>query len=169
MFLLFYRFFPKPLLENPRRRIEGNFPTKDFGSVMVKTLILQSNTKNLRYVEPFLTELVKDHNMDETRYHNAIIALTEGVNNAIVHGNKRDETKSVTIMGEILNDSLSLIIEDNGEGFNPDALPDPLAPENLLRDGGRGVFLMRSLCDAAYFTTTETGCRITLHIRLRGE
>ena len=107
---------------------------------MVKTLILQSNTKNLRYVEPFLTELVKDHNMDEARYHNAIIALTEGVNNAIVHGNKRDEAKSVTITGEILNGMLALIIEDNGEGFNPDALPDPLAPENLLRDGGRGVF-----------------------------
>lgn len=134
---------------------------------MVKTLILQSNTKNLRYVEPFLTELVAGHQMDEARYHNAIIALTEGVNNAIVHGNKRDETKSVTITGEIQNAMLLLTIDDNGSGFNPDTLPDPLAPENLLRDGGRGVFLMRSLCDAADFINTETGCRTTLHIRLR--
>lgn len=141
---------------------------------MVKTLILQSNTKNLRYVEPFLTELVQGRNMDEARYHNAIIALTEGVNNAIVHGNKRDESKSVTITGELINmdsetdETLILTIEDNGVGFNPDTLPDPLAPENLLRDGGRGVFLMRSLCDFAEFTNTATGCRTTLITRLRG-
>ncbi len=134
---------------------------------MVKTLILQSNTKNLRYVEPFLRELVADVGMDETRYHNAIIALTEGVNNAIVHGNKRDESKSVTLAGEVLAGMLVLTIDDFGMGFNPDTLPDPLAPENLLRDGGRGVFLMRSLCDAADFTKTETGSRTTLKIRLR--
>jgi serine/threonine-protein kinase RsbW len=137
---------------------------------MVKTLILQSNTKNLRYVEPFLTELVQGRNMDETRYHNVIIALTEGVNNAIVHGNKRDESKSVTITGEIAitnaDETLILTIEDNGAGFNPDTLPDPLAPENLLRDGGRGVFLMRSLCDSAEFVNTGTGCRTTLITRL---
>lgn len=134
---------------------------------MVKTLILQSNTKNLRYVEPFLTEVVAEYGMDETRYHNAIIALTEGVNNAIVHGNKRDESKSVTITGEVLNGALVLTIDDFGNGFNPDNLPDPLAPENLLRDGGRGVFLMRSLCDAAEFMNTSTGCRTLLKIRLR--
>lgn len=145
---------------------------------MVKTLILQSNTKNLRYVEPFLTELVAGRNMDETRYHNVIIALTEGVNNAIVHGNKRDESKSVTITGEIAvaeagaiggtsYEILTLMIDDNGTGFNPDTLPDPLAPENLLRDGGRGVFLMRSLCDSAEFVNTATGCRTILITRLR--
>ncbi|TAE30401.1 MAG: ATP-binding protein [Candidatus Kapaibacterium sp.] len=138
---------------------------------MVKTLILQSNTKNLRYVEPFLTEIVHGRNIDETRYHNVVIALTEGVNNAIVHGNKRDETKSVTITGEVIgetpDETLVVTIEDSGGGFNPDTLPDPLAPENLLRDGGRGVFLMRSLCDVAEFDNTETGCRTTLKTRLQ--
>jgi serine/threonine-protein kinase RsbW len=134
---------------------------------MVKTLIIQSNTKNLRYVEPFLAELVAGQGMDDMRYHNAIIALTEGVNNAIVHGNKRDEMKSVTITGEVRQGELLLTIDDFGSGFNPDTLPDPLAQENLLRDGGRGVFLMRSLCDFADFTTTETGCRTTLRTRLR--
>ncbi len=138
---------------------------------MVKTLILQSNTKNLRYVEPFLTEIVRGRNMDETRYHNVVIALTEGVNNAIVHGNKRDEAKSVTITGEVIGETpdeiLIVTIEDSGGGFNPDTLPDPLAPENLLRDGGRGVFLMRSLCDVAEFENIETGCRTTLKTRLQ--
>jgi serine/threonine-protein kinase RsbW len=138
-----------------------------FACVMAKTLILQSNTKNLRYVEPFLTEIIAGHEMDDARYHNAIIALTEGVNNAIVHGNKRDEAKSVTITGEVQSGLLMLTIDDNGSGFNPNTLPDPLAPENLLRDGGRGVFLMRSLCDFADFTNTESGCRTTLHVRLR--
>jgi serine/threonine-protein kinase RsbW len=134
---------------------------------MAKTLILQSSTKNLRYVEPFLTELVSGFNMEETRYHNTIIALTESVNNAIVHGNNRDESKSVTITGQIIGDVVTLMVDDNGEGFNPDTLPDPLAPENLLRDGGRGVFLMRTLCDSAEFTNLATGCRIILRTRLR--
>jgi serine/threonine-protein kinase RsbW len=133
---------------------------------MVKTLIVQSNTKNLRYIEPFLTEVVQGHSMEETRYHNAIIALTEGVNNAIVHGNQRDESKSVTITGQVAGNTLVLTVEDNGSGFNPDTLPDPLAPENLLRDGGRGVFLMRSLCDSAEFINIGTGCRTTLMMRL---
>jgi serine/threonine-protein kinase RsbW len=133
---------------------------------MVKTLIVQSNTKNLRYIEPFLTEVVQEFGMDETRYHNAIIALTEGVNNAIVHGNKRDESKSVIITGQVADNILILTIEDNGSGFNPDTLPDPLAPENLLRDGGRGVFLMRSLCDSAEFVNIGTGCRTTLTTRV---
>jgi serine/threonine-protein kinase RsbW len=135
--------------------------------VMAHTLILQSNTKNLRYVEPFLTEVVSTHTMDPTRYHNAIIALTEGVNNAIVHGNKRDESKSVTITGQITDGVLVLTIDDCGSGFDPDSLPDPLAPENLLRDGGRGVFLMRSLTDAAEFSMMEGGSRTTLRIRLQ--
>ena len=134
---------------------------------MVKTLIVQSNTKNLRYVEPFLTEVVSSFGMDETRYHNAIIALTESVNNAITHGNKRDESKSVTITGQVEDGVLTLTIDDMGGGFDPDVLPDPLAPENLLRDGGRGVFLMRTLCDHAEFTNTPTGCRTTLVVRLR--
>jgi serine/threonine-protein kinase RsbW len=133
---------------------------------MVKTLIVQSNTKNLRYIEPFLTEVVQEFGMNETRYHNAIIALTEGVNNAIVHGNKRDESKSVIITGQVADNILILTIEDNGSGFNPDTLPDPLAPENLLRDGGRGVFLMRSLCDSAEFVNIDTGCRTILTTRL---
>jgi serine/threonine-protein kinase RsbW len=77
--------------------------------------------------------------------------------------------KSVTITGEVRQGELLLTIDDFGSGFNPDTLPDPLAQENLLRDGGRGVFLMRSLCDFADFITTETGCRTTLRTRLREE
>ncbi len=134
---------------------------------MQQVLTLQSNTKNLRFVEPFLAEFVKESGIDSTRYHNAIIALTEGVNNAIVHGNKRDESKNVVIIATIESEMLTLIVDDNGEGFNPDDLPDPLAPENIMRDCGRGVFLMRSLMDAAEFIQTENGSRTLLRTRLR--
>jgi serine/threonine-protein kinase RsbW len=121
----------------------------------------------MRLVEPFLAEVLQNAAMDATRYHNTIIALTEAVNNAIVHGNKRDESKLVTLTAIVENGILTLLLEDKGGGFNPDVLPDPLAPENLLRDGGRGVFLMRSLMDSAEFTTIEGGTRVTLITRLR--
>jgi len=136
---------------------------------MMYVLQIQSNTKNVRELEPFLAEVVKDVGMDATRYHNTIIALTEGVNNAIIHGNKRDESKMVTVTAAIEDGVLVITLEDYGDGFNPDTLPDPLAPENLLKDGGRGVFLMRTLMDSAEFFRVEGGSRTVLRTRLMGD
>lgn len=136
---------------------------------MTQIFQINSSTKNLRLVEPFLHEFVQEVGMETTRYHNAVIALTEAVNNAIVHGNNRDESKIVTITSIIENDALILYIDDAGTGFNPDELPDPLAPENILRDCGRGVFLMRSLMDSAEFFNIDGGSRTLLRTKLRDE
>jgi serine/threonine-protein kinase RsbW len=132
-------------------------------------LSFASSTSNMRLVEPFIGEVLRETVMDATRYHNMMIALTEAVNNAIVHGNRRDESKTVTLTATLDDTRIKLVLDDAGSGFNPDGLPDPLAPENLLRDGGRGVFLMRSLMDSAEFTTHEYGSRVKLVTRLRDD
>ena len=101
-------------------------------------------------------QVVSDHvgrmaGLDEDALHWVSVAVRESVVNAIKHGNKNDESKRVVVefTPEPVNDPEQLVIrvEDEGEGFNPDELADPLAPENILKSSGRGIFLIRSFMD----------------------
>jgi serine/threonine-protein kinase RsbW len=80
-----------------------------------------------------------------------MIAVTEAVNNAIVHGNRNDTSKNVKLTLELLDHSIKFRVEDEGKGFDYHDLPDPTAPENLIKPGGRGIFLMKNLCDEVAF------------------
>jgi len=71
------------------------------------------------------------------------LALEEGIVNAIRHGHRNDTSKRVDVRFLVTDQQLLVEIHDEGPGFDPDGLPDPLSPENLERPGGRGVFLMR--------------------------
>lgn len=88
------------------------------------------------------------------------ISLTELIVNAILHGNKRDFSKKV-IMGHIVDKSKVVIsIMDEGSGFNPDIIPDPTLPENLIKDCGRGLFIVRHYVDSIVFN--DKGNRVTI-------
>lgn len=88
------------------------------------------------------------------------ITLTELLVNAILHGNNRDFSKKVTIGHVIAKSKAVISIMDEGEGFNPHGLPDPTLPENLTRDCGRGLFIVRHYVDEVGFN--EIGNRITI-------
>jgi serine/threonine-protein kinase RsbW len=101
-------------------------------------------------------QVVCDHigrlaGLDEDSLHWVSVAVRESVVNAIKHGNKNDESKRVVVeftpvpMDE--PEELVIRVEDEGEGFDPDELADPLAPENILKSSGRGIFLIRSFMD----------------------
>lgn len=101
-------------------------------------------------------QVVSDHigrmaGLDEDSLHWVSVAVRESVVNAIKHGNKNDETKRVVVEFTPipLNDPEELVIrvEDEGEGFDPEEVADPLAPENILKSSGRGIFLIRSFMD----------------------
>lgn len=79
------------------------------------------------------------------------LSLEEAIVNAIKHGNGDDPCKSVTISFQVTPQQVTARVEDEGPGFNPHRIPDPLAPENLERPGGRGVFLMRHYMTSVYF------------------
>jgi len=80
------------------------------------------------------------------------LALREALNNALRHGNKMDPSKKIHFSYRCSRQQgLWVMIRDEGNGFNPDAVPDPTEPENLDRTGGRGVFLMRNLMDEVEF------------------
>jgi serine/threonine-protein kinase RsbW len=89
------------------------------------------------------------------------VAIRESVINAIKHGNKHDASKNVFVEFEMTPAAqpaeLIVRIRDEGEGFDPESIPDPLAPENLLKASGRGIFFMRSFMDDVQLARAEGG------------
>ena len=122
-----------------------------------KILSVKSDPKEVVQVELFLEKINKQLHLDDLRFNKLLVATTEAVNNSIVHGNKRNPQKIVTITLEFFNNTISVSVEDEGPGLDTSALPDPLTEENLLRENGRGVFLMRSLMDKVTFGKTSRG------------
>ncbi len=116
-----------------------------------KVIVFPSVTDNIRIVEKLVDELCEDYKIKEDFYGNILISLTEAVNNAIVHGNRLDPDKSVSVKYDTVDEVLKFIIEDEGPGFDYDNLPDPTAPENIEKPNGRGVFLMKHLADNCAF------------------
>jgi serine/threonine-protein kinase RsbW len=100
----------------------------------------------------------------EEKFGNIIISVTEAVNNAIVHGNKNNPNKSFDISFRSSPTDITFVVKDEGSGFDPAALPDPTAPENIEKDNGRGVFLMRKLADKVEFE--DGGRTVILHFNL---
>ncbi len=129
-------------------------------------LLLTSNPEEIMKVEGFLERLNKKLHLDDALFNKLLIAVTEAVNNGILHGNKRDPSKSVALICETSDGTLIVTVDDEGPGVDPKTIPDPLAEENILRENGRGVFLMRSLMDSIEFTRFPGGSRVTMRMTL---
>lgn len=89
------------------------------------------------------------------------LSLEEAIVNAIKHGNKSDLSKSVKVDFQVTPEVTTIRLEDEGPGFNPDKIPDPLAPENLEQPGGRGVFLMRHYMSTVDFNPKGNAVTLT--------
>jgi serine/threonine-protein kinase RsbW len=94
---------------------------------------------------------------DEDTAHWIGMSVRESVTNAIQHGNKLDQGKKVDICFEVGQDNLQITVRDQGNGFQIDKLPNPLAPENLLKPSGRGIFYIRSFMDEVEFKALSQG------------
>ena len=114
-------------------------------------LTLPSNPDNVSQVEPFVHELVERYKLSPDLHGNILISLTEAVTNAMLHGNRGDCSKQVSISMRRQKDALSIRVSDEGPGFDPGGIPDPTCPEFLEHCGGRGLFLMRHLSDGCRF------------------
>ncbi len=114
-------------------------------------LTLPSNPDNVSQVEPFVHELAERYKLSPDLHGNILISLTEAVTNAMLHGNRGDCSKQVSISMRRQKDALSIRVSDEGPGFNPGDVPDPTCAEFLEKCGGRGLFLMRHLSDGCRF------------------
>lgn len=127
-------------------------------------LELTSSLEELAKVEQLVDKVKEDLSFSDEIYGNIIVSITEAVNNAIMHGNKKDPNKRVVVRLATDANHLIFIIEDEGAGFDFNNLPDPTAPENLEKPSGRGVFLMKNLSDLVIFN--EEGNQVEIHFKL---
>ncbi len=123
-----------------------------------------SELKQLDKVENFVDDLVYNYDICPDVHGNILISLTEAVNNAIKHGNKEDASKKVFIKSYRNNSGLSITVQDEGDGFDFDYIPDPTSPDNILCPSGRGVYLMQKLCDNLVFL--DNGAQIEMQFNL---
>ena len=127
---------------------------------------IESNPNNLITVEEFVNYFCKDINLTDDQLANVLLAVTEATTNAIIHANKCDQSKLVTIDVKVNETKLVVKIKDEGEGFDPADIPDPTEPENLLNESGRGVYLMRVYMDNVEYNRTPSGMEIILTLNL---
>ena len=129
-------------------------------------LEIESDPKNLITVEEFINYFCKDLNINEERMTGIMLAVTEATTNAIIHANKNIKLKLVRINADVEDGVLKITIKDEGEGFDPTSIPDPTEPENLLKDSGRGLYLMRTYMDELDYNLTPNGTETILKLKL---
>lgn len=129
---------------------------------------LDSTLESVNTIEQIADKFALDAGFDEDNRHRIAMAVREASVNAVLHGNAYDPAKKVTVGFDTTGDALAISIADQGRGLDPAGVPDPLAPENLLKQSGRGIFLIRTFMDEVHFRTLEPGTEITL-IKRRGD
>jgi serine/threonine-protein kinase RsbW len=127
------------------------------GFSLVETLSIRSDFHEIPRVEALVDKVCSGLGVNEDFYGNVLIAVTEAVNNAIEHGNRGSADMKVSVAVGDSSDEFCFSVKDQGEGFDFNNLPDPTAPENILKENGRGIFLMRNLADEIVF---EEGGRV---------
>lgn len=125
-------------------------------------LNIPSDLNLIEKIENSAEKAAEKMNFSQEDTDNLAIAVTEAVNNAIIHGNKKKTDKNVDIKFFLDVKKITVIIKDEGRGFNPEQLDNPLSPENLLKESGRGIFILRALMDEVNFSMTDNGTEIRI-------
>ncbi len=135
---------------------------------MITKLNIGSSVDNLRIIEGKVDELMVELGINKDEYGRIMVATMEAVNNAIVHGNKHDDSKKVVVSFECNERDFVVRVRDQGIGFNPDCIPDPTSPENIENLRGRGVFLMKNLSDDIGFNEVGNEVKMKFNIEVIG-
>jgi serine/threonine-protein kinase RsbW len=129
-----------------------------------KEIILDSTFEEVERLEDYLNELQEWADFSDEDYARIMLTLSEAATNAIVHGNKENPNKKVTIRCKLVDRKLVISVKDEGAGFDPSNIPDPLKEENLLNVGGRGVYLIKEYADELRFE--ENGTKLIMAFKL---
>lgn len=129
----------------------------------IQEIKLPSEPTSITEVEALIDKACAELNLNEDLYGNILIAVTEAVNNAIIHGSQMNASLFIEVGVLDSSEWVCFSVKDQGKGFDPDQIPDPTAPENLMKENGRGVFLMRNLADDMDFE--EGGTRVNIYFK----
>lgn len=125
-------------------------------------MVIESDLSNVQKVEKITEKIAKYMKFSEEEQDSLAISVTEIVGNAIVHGNKKDKNKKVTVDFDYKDNTITVSIQDEGDGFNEKTIANPLEPENLLKESGRGIFIVRALMDEVDFIRSKKGTTVRL-------
>jgi serine/threonine-protein kinase RsbW len=123
---------------------------------------MDSTLDSVNKIEQLAEQCAQRAGFDEDTISPIAMAVREAAVNAVLHGNSYDTNKHITASFETTTESLIIRITDQGPGLDPEKIPDPLAPENILRGSGRGIFLIRAFMDEVNFRQLHPGTELTL-------
>jgi len=139
-------------------------PSDAEGTATLVTLRLPSDVGCIEEaVELVVRHCLAGHQTTRKTRFRLQVVLSEAISNAIVRGNREDRAKWVDVRAELLADLIRVYVSDEGPGFDPDAVPDPVHPRQLDEAGGRGLYLIRKLVDLVQFN--EQGNTICMTLR----
>ncbi len=130
---------------------------------------LDSTLETVDKAEQAASQIASDTGFGEDEVMQIAMAVREAAVNAVLHGNAYDPEKKVALEFERTSHDLVITIRDQGKGLDPASIPDPLAPDNLLKTSGRGIFLIRSFMDDVEIHPSSTGTEIKLIKHVHGE
>lgn len=133
-----------------------------------KTVRFPSRIENLEKIEQVSSKIASDAGFAESTVDDISIALTELVNNAIHHANKDNPYKKVTVVFTVGKDKLTISVRDEGNGFSPKNVGNPLEPNNIMSDSGRGLYLVEALMDDVEFKISKTGTEVIISKNFKG-
>lgn len=134
----------------------------------VVRLEIASRFEMLDMVQTVLAQVAAMLGFDEDAVHYMSVAVRESVVNAIKHGNRRDESKRVGVEFTIHPKALEVEVRDEGNGFDPTLVGNPVAPENLLKADGRGIFFMKSFMDEVSYAFPRGGGTVVKMVKRLG-
>lgn len=123
-------------------------------------LIISSEISNIVKVESFIESFTNSFNLPADLYGKVSLSVIEAVNNAILSGNQQQPDKSVKLVAEVADNKFAVSVEDEGEGFDYENIPDPTLPDNIKKIAGRGLYLMKTLSDELVFE--KNGAKVTM-------
>ena len=130
--------------------------------VPIESLKIPSTTEQLVSVDTITERIAREMGFDDSGCSDLGICVTEAVNNAIIHAHKQRIELYVELQFAKTDDALLITVRDHGSGFDVDSIPDPTRPENIMKTGGRGVHVIRSLMDEVSFVRLADGMRMTM-------
>ncbi|RCK74586.1 MAG: Serine-protein kinase RsbW [Ignavibacteriae bacterium] len=128
-------------------------------------LHLKSSPQEISRVEPFLKKMNKYAHFNKKQFHSILIATTEAVNNSIVHGNLRNPEKYVDIICILTPSTIEIHILDEGKGVKKSDIPNPLDENNIFKESGRGIFIMKHFMDSVTFKKRKGGGEVILKLK----
>jgi serine/threonine-protein kinase RsbW len=130
---------------------------------------LDSTLETVNNAEETASRMASEAGFDEEEIMKISMAVREAAVNAVLHGNAYDPNKKVTLAFERTPDDLVIVIRDQGKGLDESKIPDPLAPNNLMKTSGRGIFLIRSFMDVVEIHPSQTGTELKMIKHLHGK